>query len=35
MMTPEIYERYAVSDYEKVMHQVYEKYEDKLKRIIL
>ena len=32
MMTPEIYERYAVSDYEKVMHQVYEKYEDKLKK---
>ena len=32
MMTPETYERYAVSDYEKVMHQVYEKYEDKLKK---
>ena len=32
MMTPEIYERYAVSDYEKVMHQVYEKYEGKLKK---
>lgn len=32
MMTPEMYERYAVSDYEKVMHQVYEKYEDKLKK---
>ena len=32
MMTPEVYERYAVSDYEKVMHQVYEKYEDKLKK---
>lgn len=32
MMTPEMYERYAVSDYEKVMHQVYKKYEDKLKK---
>lgn len=32
MMTPEMYERYAVSDYEKVMHKVYEKYEDKLKK---
>ena len=32
MMTPEVYERYAVSDYEKVMHQVYEKYEGKLKK---
>lgn len=32
MMTPEIYERYAVSDYEKVMYQVYEKYEEKLKK---
>lgn len=32
MMTPEIYERYAVSDYEKVMHKVYEKYEEKLKK---
>lgn len=32
MMTPEVYERYAVSDYEKVMHKVYEKYEEKLKK---
>lgn len=32
MMTPEMYERYAVSDYEKVMHKVYEKYEKKLKK---
>lgn len=32
MMTPEMYERYAVSDYEKVMHKVYEKYEEKLKK---
>lgn len=32
MMTPEMYERYAISDYEKVMHKVYEKYEEKLKR---
>ncbi len=30
MMTPEMYERYAVSDYEKVMQKVYEKYEEKL-----
>lgn len=32
MMTPAAYERFAVSDYEKVMHQVYEKYETKLQR---
>ena len=32
MMTPEMYERYAVSDYEKVIYQVYKKYEEKLKR---
>ena len=32
MMTPDMYERYAVSDYEKVMHKVYEKYEEKLKK---
>ena len=32
MMTPEMYERYAVSDYEKVIHKVYEKYEEKLKK---
>lgn len=30
MMTPEIYDRYAVSDYEKVIKEVYEKYERKL-----
>lgn len=30
MMTPQAYERYAISEYEKVVHQVYEKYEDKL-----
>ncbi len=32
MMTPQMYERYAISDYEKVMHKVYEKYEEKLKK---
>lgn len=32
MMTPEMYEKYAVSDYEKVMLKVYEKYEEKLKK---
>lgn len=32
MMTPQMYEKYAVSDYEKVIQQVYEKYEDKLKK---
>ncbi len=30
MMSPAQYERYAVSDYEKVIKEVYEKYEDKL-----
>ena len=30
MMTPDVYERYAISEYEKVVHKVYEKYEDKL-----
>ena len=30
MMTPNVYERYAISEYEKVVHKVYEKYEDKL-----
>lgn len=30
MMTPEMYERYAVSDYEKVIKEVYEKYNKKL-----
>ena len=32
MMSPEAYEKYAVSDYEKVVHQVYQKYEIKLQR---
>ena len=32
MMTPAIYERYAISDYEKVVQQVFEKYETKLKK---
>ena len=32
MMTPEMYEKYAVSDYEKVIQKVYEKYEEKLKK---
>ena len=32
MMTPTAYERYAISDYEKVVHKVYEKYEDKLRK---
>ncbi len=32
MMTPLAYERYAISDYEKVVHKVYEKYEDKLRK---
>ena len=32
MMTPEQYERFAVSDYEKVIKEVYEKYEIKLQR---
>ena len=32
MMSPEKYEQYAVSDYEKVVQQVYKKYEDKLKK---
>ena len=30
MMTPDIYDNYAVSDYEKVIKEVYEKYERKL-----
>ena len=30
MMTPDIYDKYAVSDYEKVIKEVYEKYERKL-----
>lgn len=32
MTSPEMYERYAVSDYEKVVKEIYEKYEKKLKR---
>lgn len=32
MMTPQIYERYAISEYEKVVYQVYEKYEEKLRK---
>ena len=32
MISPTMYERYAISDYEKVIQKVYEKYEDKLKR---
>ena len=32
MMTPTAYERYAISDYEKVVHKVYEKYEYKLRK---
>ena len=32
MMSPEAYEKYAVSDYEKVIQQVYAKYEIKLQR---
>lgn len=32
MMTPEMYDRLAVSDYEKVIKEVYEKYDKKLRR---
>ena len=32
MMSPAQYERYAVSDYEKVVKEIYEKYETKLQR---
>ena len=32
MTSPQAYEKYAVSDYEKVVQQVYEKYEIKLQR---
>ncbi|MBQ6323534.1 MAG: UvrD-helicase domain-containing protein [Bacilli bacterium] len=32
MTSPAQYERYAVSDYEKVVKEVYEKYEDKLQK---
>ena len=31
MTSPEMYERYAISDYEKVIKEVYEKYNKKLK----
>ena len=30
MISAKAYERYAVSDYEQVIHKIYEKYEDKL-----
>ena len=32
MISPAMYERFAVSDYEKVIQEVYQKYQDKLKR---
>ncbi len=32
MMSPSSYEKYVVSDYEKVICEVYRKYEDKLKK---
>lgn len=32
LMTPEMYERYATSEYEKVMLEVYQKYEKKLQK---
>ena len=32
MMSPEAYEKFAVSDYEKIVHEVYKKYEIKLQR---
>ena len=32
MLTPTAYERYAISDYEKVVYKVHEKYEDKLRK---
>jgi len=32
MMSPEAYAKYAVSEYEKVIQEVYRKYEDKLQR---
>ncbi|MBE6157509.1 MAG: ATP-dependent DNA helicase PcrA [Firmicutes bacterium] len=32
MMSPEMYERYAISDFEKVVYEVYKKYENKLKK---
>ena len=32
MMSPEAYEKFAVSDYEKIVQEVYKKYETKLQR---
>ena len=32
MTTPEMYDKYAVSDYEKIVKEVYEKYDIKLKK---
>jgi len=32
MITPAAYQRYAVSEYEKVVYEVYNKYEEKLQR---
>ena len=32
MISAKAYERYAISDYEQVIHKIYEKYEDKLYR---
>ena len=32
MTTPEMYEKYAVSDYEKIVNEIYKKYEKKLKK---
>lgn len=32
MISAKAYEKYAVSDYEQVIHKIYEKYEDKLYR---
>ena len=32
MTSPEMYERFAVSDYEKVVYEIYKKYEDKLQK---
>lgn len=32
MATPQVYEKYAISEYEKVVLKVYEKYEEKLRK---
>ena len=32
MISPEKYEQYAISDYEKIVYEVYKKYENKLKK---